>query len=173
MNLSDLPAAQQQAFIASLQSQQAAPTTTSFQPVPDPFATPSPKADPFATPSSSPKAAAQAAPQASMLPEPGEVASIATTISKTIGDVVTSVAAAARPRPAPVAPRPFAARPPVVRPASKAQASAQDLAASLAAAAEAKKAEEAKAASDRTWTYAAVGAGVVAFGAAVYALARK
>lgn len=171
MNLFDLPAAQQQALIASLQTPQAA-TTSSFQPVPDPFATPS-KADPFATPS--PKAAAQAAaPSASMLPEPAEVANIATTISKTIGDVVTSVAAAARPRPAPAAPRPFVARPaPVVRPASKAQASAQDLAASLAASAEAKKAEEAKVASDRAWTYAAVGAGVVAFGAVVYAVARK
>jgi hypothetical protein len=172
MNLSDLPAAQQEAFIASLQTPQAA-TTSSFQPLPDPFASPSPKADPFATPT--PKAAAQAAaPQASMLPEPAEVANIATTISKTIGDVVTSVAAAARPRPAPAAPRPFVARPaPVVRPATKAQASAQDLAASLAASAEAKKAEEAKVASDRAWTYAAVGAGVAVFGAAVYALARK
>lgn len=171
MNLSDLPAAQQQAFVASLQTPQAA-TTSSFQPVPDPFATPSPKAGPFASPS--PKAAAQAAaPQASMLPEPAEVANIATTVSKTIGDVVTSVAAAARPRPAPAAPRPFAARPPVVQPASKAQASAQELAASLAASAEAKKAEEAKVASGRTWTYAAVGAGVVAFGAVVYAIARK
>lgn len=172
MNLSDLPAEQQQAFIASLQSPQAAPTTTSFQSVPDPFASPGPKADPFATPG--PKAAPAFAPSpSSALPEPGEVASIATTISKTIGDVVTSAAAAARPRPAPAAPRPFAARPPVVRPASKAQASAQDLAASLAAAAEAKKAEEAKAASDRAWTYAAVGAGVAVFGAVVYAIARK
>ena len=168
MNLSDLPAAQQEAFIASLQTPQA---SSSFQPVPDPFATPS-KADPFATPA--PKAAAQAAaPSASMLPEPAEVANIATTISKTIGDVVTSAAAAAR-RPAPAAPRPFVARPaPVVRPATKAQASAQDLAASLAASAEAKKAEVAKVASDRTWTYAAVGAGVVAFGAVVYAISRK
>jgi hypothetical protein len=109
-----------------------------------------------------------------MLPEPAEVANIATTISKTIGDVVTSAATAARPRPAPAAPRPFVARPaPVVRPATKAQASAQDLAASLAASAEAKKAEEAKVASDRAWTYAAVGAGVAVFGAAVYAIARK
>lgn len=172
MNLSDLPAAQQQAFIASLQSPQAAPTTTSFQPVPDPFATPSPKADPFASPG--PKAASAFAPSpSSALPEPGEVANIASTVSKTIGDVVTSVAAAVRPRPVPAAPRPFVARPQVVRPASKAQASAQDLAASLAASAEAKKAEEAKTASDRTWTYAAVGAGVVAFGAVVYAIARK
>jgi len=160
MNLSDLPAAQQQAFVASLQTPQA---SSSFQPVPDPFATPSPKAAPAFAPSPS-----------SALPEPGEVANIAATISKTIGDVVTSVASAARPRPAPAAPRPFVARPaPVVRPATKAQASAQDLAASLAASAEAKKAEEAKVVSDRTWTYAAVGAGVVAFGAVVYAFARK
>jgi hypothetical protein len=64
-------------------------------------------------------------------------------------------------------------RPAAVQPATKAQASAQDLAASLAASSAAKKAEEAKAATDRTWTYAAVGAGVLAFGAAVYAIARK
>jgi hypothetical protein len=94
MNLADLSPEQQSAFAASLQPGQA--TVSSFQSVADPFAVPSPKAslarDPFAVPS--PKAS-PAAPSA--VPEPAEIASIATTISKTIGDVVTSVAAAARP----------------------------------------------------------------------------